>query len=65
MIWKNLYMEFMYYLIFIFFLDDNKKERGIKERMKNVLNWIDGKMLYLVNYKILLIWKFLFLFWRN
>lgn len=45
-------MEFMYYLIFIFFLDDNKKERGIKERMKNVLNWIDGKMLYLVNYKI-------------
>lgn len=45
-------MEFMYYLIFVFFLDGNKNERGIKEKMKNVLNWIDGKMLYLVNYKI-------------
>lgn len=45
-------MEFMYNLIFIFFIDGNKKERGIKEKMKNVLNWIDGKMLFFVNYKI-------------
>lgn len=31
-------MEFMYYLIPILFLDDNKKERGTKERTKNASN---------------------------